>query len=124
MPTVQMNTRIDADLKAAGDEAFKKLGYTPSRVVRAIWSHAARNSCEPDNIKRLLDAAEGPQAGEEELRRKRTHLAEQGPEIFSDYLSAMGVSMTASRTASTLSPAEMREQAALERARMKGWIDG
>lgn len=43
MAAVQMNTRIDATLKAEGDAAFAELGYSPSEAVRLVWGFAARN---------------------------------------------------------------------------------
>ena len=33
----QMNMRIDAELKAAGDAALAHLSYTPSAAVRGLW---------------------------------------------------------------------------------------
>ncbi len=55
--TVQMNTRIDAGIKAAGDRAFSRLGYTPSQVVRIIWNFAARHENDPQALHEYLDAA-------------------------------------------------------------------
>ena len=43
---VQMNTRIDADLKRRGDEALKRAGFTPSQAIRALWEYAADKAYE------------------------------------------------------------------------------
>lgn len=63
---VQMNTRIDAELKAAGDAALAHLGYTPSAAVRGLWrfvvdhqddAAAVREVIEPDAASALSDEA-------------------------------------------------------------------
>ena len=63
---VQMNTRIDAELKAAGDAALAHLGYTPSAAVRGLWrfvvdhqddAEAVREVIEPDAASALSDEA-------------------------------------------------------------------
>ena len=51
MPTVQMNTRMDEELKRQGDAVFAERGYTPSQVVRAVWEYAARNQDLPPFMK-------------------------------------------------------------------------
>lgn len=51
MSMIQMNTRIDGDLKRRGDAVFAECGYTPSQVVRAVWEYAARNRDLPPFMK-------------------------------------------------------------------------
>ena len=62
----QMNTRIDAELKVAGDAALAHLGYTPSAAVRGLWrfvvdhqddAAAVREVIEPDAASALSDEA-------------------------------------------------------------------
>ena len=62
----QMNTRIDAELKAAGDAALARLGYTPSAAVRGLWrfvvdhqddAASVREVIEPDAASALSDEA-------------------------------------------------------------------
>ena len=62
----QMNTRIDAELKEAGDAALAHLGYTPSAAVRGLWrfvvdhqddAAAVREVIEPDAASALSDEA-------------------------------------------------------------------
>lgn len=40
MPTTQLNTRIDANLKERGDRVLARRGFTPSTAIRALWSYA------------------------------------------------------------------------------------
>lgn len=51
MPTtVQLNTRIDPDLKRRGDAVFARAGLTSSEVVRAVWEAAATTQQVPDCV--------------------------------------------------------------------------
>ena len=44
---VQMNVRIDRQLKEAGDAVLAHLGMTPSQAVRALWEYLVVNGCMP-----------------------------------------------------------------------------
>lgn len=48
--TVQLNTRIDPNLKARGDAVFARAGLSSSEVVRAVWESAARTQKVPDCV--------------------------------------------------------------------------
>lgn len=73
----QMNTRIDAELKAAGDAVLAHLGYTPSAAVRGLWrfvvdhqdnAAAVREVIEPDAASALSDEASRKVAAIADLR--------------------------------------------------------
>ena len=62
----QMNTRIDATLKEAGDAVLARLGYSPSAAVRGLWQFvvdhqddaaSVREVIEPDAVASLSDEA-------------------------------------------------------------------
>lgn len=55
MAMVQMNVRMDAALKEGGDWVFARLGYTPTEVVRLVWSFANQGGDDVSKVKRLLD---------------------------------------------------------------------
>ena len=40
--TVQLNVRMDASTKAAGDAALAQIGYAPVDFVRAVWERLAK----------------------------------------------------------------------------------
>lgn len=44
----QMNIRLDAQVKASGDAVLKRMGITPSELVRAVWAKVAEGveGCE------------------------------------------------------------------------------
>lgn len=45
--SVQMNVRIDRQLKEAGDAVLAHLGMTPSQAVRALWEYLVVNGRMP-----------------------------------------------------------------------------
>ena len=62
----QMNTRIDASLKEAGDAVLARMGYSPSAAVRGLWQFvvdhqddvvSVREVLEPDAASALTDEA-------------------------------------------------------------------
>ena len=73
----QMNTRIDARLKEAGDAVLARLGYTPSAAVRGLWKFVADHQDDasavhaviaPDAASALTDAAARRVAATADLR--------------------------------------------------------
>ena len=59
-PTAQVNVRMDASLKAAGDEGLARAGITPSEAVRALWEAAAEGGERLENaLKALLERKDG-----------------------------------------------------------------
>lgn len=44
---VQMNVRIDRQLKEAGDAVLTYIGMTPSQAVRELWQYLAENGHMP-----------------------------------------------------------------------------
>ncbi len=74
MPTAmaQLNARIGADLKHAGDKVFAAYGLTPSEVVRSVWSYAVDCQKPPEFMTRDDEAQK-----KAELTR-RLALIEQG----------------------------------------------
>ena len=51
---IQMNVRIDSEVKRAGDEVFGNLGLTSSQVVRAVWEYAASHREAPQMVASAL----------------------------------------------------------------------
>lgn len=90
--TVQMNLRIDADLKRRGDEALAKAGYTPSRAVRALWRLAVDADDRPAAIAAALEprGATGEVAVAEE-RRGRHAAIERGWHLCDAFLREHGI---------------------------------
>lgn len=45
--SVQMNVRLDSQLKEAGDAVLASLGMTPSQAVRELWQYLTENGHMP-----------------------------------------------------------------------------
>ena len=71
MAQAQINARIDADLKAAGDAGLAVAGYTPSQAVRILWALAAKYRDSPGQLRRALEPDAAKPAEDERAERKR-----------------------------------------------------
>lgn len=68
MGNVQMNVRIDENVKALGDAVLAEAGYTPTDAVRLLWTFAAKCGDDIVFVEDVLDglsaaAAERGRAG-------------------------------------------------------------
>lgn len=68
--TVQLNTRIDPDLKRRGDVVFARAGLTASEVVRAVWQAAAETQQVPECV--------AAHTGDADERARRLRAVEEG----------------------------------------------
>lgn len=93
----QVNVRMSAELKKAGDAVLAKAGITPSQAVRALWTYAADHEDDPRKVASMLmsngttaeeEAAERERA--ERIRRRR-ELAARGPKLMEEGCRAMGI---------------------------------
>lgn len=48
MTTAQLNVRIDANLKAAGDAVLERFGVSAVQIVRSAWQYMADHQTLPD----------------------------------------------------------------------------
>lgn len=53
--TQQMNIRIPSELKREGDEALKRLGFTPSQAIRGLYEFIAKTPRDEEEILRVID---------------------------------------------------------------------
>lgn len=87
MEATQMNVRIDTSLKRTGDVVLSELGYTPSRVVRALWEYLSVHSCLPSALEHVL-AQERVDA---EPALSEAGVGERGARIVSSFYERVGV---------------------------------
>lgn len=105
MAITQMNVRIDADLKAAGDAVLARAGLTPTQFVRRAWEFAARNAANPEVVAKGFAGDDDPQELAE--RARKLALAEEGRRKVQRELLALGIKLDGST--SELSYKELRE---------------
>ena len=113
----QMNVRISAHLKQAGDDALSSIGLTPTQAVRALWKLAAQRGEALEEVKRFLAKAQGDSA------RPGPALdpLHEGWRIIPDGIPALGISAEAMAQA-VQDESAVIEEARLERAERKGWL--
>ncbi len=112
---VQMNTRIDADLKRRGDEALERAGFTPSQAIRALWEYAANHTLDPQAIRRTLESEEDALAREK--REAEGHKAyEEGLALAKEASKKLGIPLSFDF--------EFDEQEMLEQALYERFIEG
>ena len=97
MTPVQMNVRIDRDLKSAGDAAFEDIGYTPTEVVREVWGFAKRNRRNQRALRDLMRSLRDPRkvAAEQQEQAQRDAELEKwlvrGPNVVRDVCAQYGI---------------------------------
>lgn len=90
MPTVQLNTRIDATLKEEGDRVFAALGYTSSEVVRILWRFAQQHTENPEEVRRALSALDSRESADESVLQEKLSRIEQGPSLMKGFFASYG----------------------------------
>ena len=91
----QINARIDAGQKSAGDAALASAGISPSEAVRALWGLAVRYSGEPGKLSAVLFPDREEQARQEldEAHRRKVALVRQCGSLVDDELARRGISL-------------------------------
>ena len=82
MPNMQMNFRIDAELKRRGDERFARFGCTPSEALRRFYEVAARYD---DESEAALQAVIGPETEETDTMSE----GEKRAQAVTDFLASL-----------------------------------
>ena len=121
--TAQINARLNPALKQRGDEALSGAGLSPSQAIRALWELAARNTDNPEAIRRALfpERAEAQEADLSAAQRCRAEAIGKGARVVEEAYRSMGVVPAASSTAD-LSYDELQDLAYQERyGELMGW---
>ena len=82
---IQMNVRIDRQLKEAGDAVLAHLGMTPSQAVRALWEYLVVNGRMPSKGGTAVPVSDGVEPRRTESR------AVQGSHIVRDACLKYGI---------------------------------
>lgn len=65
----QMNTRIDAELKEAGDAVLSRLGYTPSAAVRGLWRFVVDHQDDAAAVREVIEPGAASALSDEAVRK-------------------------------------------------------
>lgn len=117
MSLVQMNVRIDDEVRVEGNRAFESIGWTPSQAARELWGYAARNRRSPRRLQALCELL----APEDERAEAGAPSPEilRGPAIVREFRASQGLSPACGAAAPV---EELREEALLERWRERGLL--
>lgn len=119
MPLVQMNVRIDDEVRVEGNRAFESIGWSPSQAARELWGYAARNRRSPRRLQALCELL----APEDERAEAGAHAPSpevlRGPAIVREFRASQGLSSACGDAASV---EELREEALLARWRERGLL--
>lgn len=85
---VQMNVRIDRQLKEAGDAVLTHIGMTPSQAVRELWQYLTENGHMP------IAKRNNDEVLPDDIRSKASlsHLSE-GAALVSNYYERFSITM-------------------------------
>ncbi len=86
----QMNTRIDAELKEAGDAALARLGYTPSAAVRGLWRFVVDHQDDAAAVREVIEPG-AASAFSDEAARKAITISELRS-LYAQTASELGIS--------------------------------
>lgn len=65
----QMNTRIDASLKEAGDAVLARLGYSPSAAVRGLWQFVVDHQDDAASVREVISPGAATALSDEAARK-------------------------------------------------------
>lgn len=65
----QMNTRIDATLKEAGDAVLARLGYSPSAAVRGLWQFVVDHQDDAASVRKVIEPGVASALSDESARK-------------------------------------------------------
>ena len=65
----QMNTRIDAALKEAGDAVLARLGYSPSAAVRGLWQFMVDHQDDAASVREVIEPGAASALSDEAARK-------------------------------------------------------
>ena len=103
MPNMQMNFRIDAELKRRGDERFARFGCTPSEALRRFYEVAARYD---DESEAALQAVIGPETEEADAMSE----GEKRARAIDDFLASLQAQRRARGIPPAASPREFSDE--------------
>lgn len=95
--SVQLNVRLDPDIKDRGDSILDMMGYSPAEAVRAVWGAAAAGGGLLDDLKSLLErgssAYQANRVGrtDQALAAARDEAVEHAAGLYEEALHSVGI---------------------------------
>lgn len=89
--TQQMNIRIPSELKREGDEALKRLGFTPSQAIRGLYEFIAKTPRDEKEILRVIDPSAADDSRKQAERRKKLEQIDGFREFQHAHFARLGI---------------------------------
>lgn len=89
--TQQMNIRIPSELKREGDEALKRLGFTPSQAIRGLYEFIAKTPRDEKEILRVIDPNTADDSRKQAERRKKLEQIDDFREFQQAHFARLGI---------------------------------
>ena len=115
--TVQLNARMNRELKKAGDEALARIGLSPTEAVRALWAKAAKRGADLEEVAELLAPVE---AAEEKHKLDTDNPFAETWEMMDDLYRQVGADPRQTRSQDEINDKELLEEALYERMAERG----
>ena len=109
MNTVQLNTRVSAELRERGAKSFNNAGVNLSEAIRIYLDFAARNLNNPNKVKKILDNLQ-IEKNEQDIKRKLA-IINDSQKIVDKFNKKHSTKIKFVPKSSTLSYKELREKA-------------
>ena len=122
LTSVQLNVRLEKDLKQRGDAALEEAGLTATQIVRMLWKKLARRG---DSVQAVLNVLEDGASTKEERVDHNVELARKGALLFDEGLERLGLSGCALGVGDLMDGAtwkDVREELIEERLRERGVV--
>ncbi len=84
----QLNIRLDASLKSAGDRALLQEGISPTELIRALWKKITRSAADLRQVEQVLELVE--EAPSEAVRQDKVLLMQEGRKFVAEGLASLG----------------------------------
>ncbi len=107
--TQQMNIRIPSDLKREGDEALKRLGFTPSQAIRGLYEFIVKTPRDDKEILCVIDPDTADDSRRQAELRKKLEQIDGFCEFQQAHFARLGISSERSDGA-TPSTDELKSQ--------------
>ena len=89
--TVQLNIRLDAQVKNSADARIKRAGYSPTQFFRLLWEALALPESNENTVNNILAAAMSSHA---HVKTESDNRAHAGAHYIEESLRKQGVSIS------------------------------
>lgn len=89
--TQQMNIRIPSELKHEGDEALRRLGFTPSQAIRGLYEFIVKTPRDEKEILRVIDPGNADDSRKQAERRKKLEQIDGFREFQQAHFARLGI---------------------------------